>query len=228
MPANYLIKSIFFVALTRRGVDCPLRGVYQVTSGERNCAGRLISGCNRTQQMNIRCGPKQSSNTREFTYRIIHLKVFPCFTCPILSSGQQIYLMWFSYFSVDITLECLSTWRQPEKTLILVRNVNYETGPIGCIVSVIQDSILSCRFSKLMECPHNMNETSLARHSLHNGKILFCLQKLISHSNYLEFSSEDACYGGVSPLFNAPISFAISSIPGKLSLCSFKQFVHIL
>ena len=79
-----------------------------------------------------------------------------------------------------------------------------------------------------MECPHNMTVTSLVRHSLHNGKILFCLQKLISHSNYLEFSSEDACYGGVSPLFNAPISFAISSIPGKLSLCSLKQFVHIL
>ncbi len=36
--------------------------------------------------------------------------------------------------SVDITLECLSTWRQPDKTLILVRNINYETGPIGCIV----------------------------------------------------------------------------------------------
>ena len=57
---------------------------------------------------------------------------------------------------------------------------------------------------------------------------VFVLQKLISHLSYLEFSSEDACYGGVSPLFNAPISFAVSSIPGKRSLCSLKQFVHIL
>ena len=56
---------------------------------------------------------------------------------------------------------------------------------------------------------------------------VFVLQKLISHSSYLEFSSEDACYGGVSPLFNAPISFAVSSIPGKRSLFSLKQFVHI-
>ena len=57
---------MFISALTKGGVECPLRGKYQVTSGERNCAGRLISGCNRPQQMNIRCGPKQSSNTCKY------------------------------------------------------------------------------------------------------------------------------------------------------------------
>ncbi len=52
-----------FTALTSSGVDCPLKGKYQVTSGERACTGRLIGGCNRSQQMNIKCGPQHSSDT---------------------------------------------------------------------------------------------------------------------------------------------------------------------
>ena len=52
-----------FTALTSSGVECPLKGKYQVTSGERSCRGRLISGCNRYQQMNIKCGPLHSSDT---------------------------------------------------------------------------------------------------------------------------------------------------------------------
>ncbi len=52
------------------------------------------------------------------------------------------------FLLVDISLECLSTWRQPDKTLVLVRNLNYESGPIGCVVSKLNsfpnDSFHKC------------------------------------------------------------------------------------
>ncbi len=66
-PCSACRLSRFSAALTRGGVACPLRGRYQVTSGVRSCSGRLVSGCSKTQLMNIRCSvPERSSDTRTF------------------------------------------------------------------------------------------------------------------------------------------------------------------